>query len=129
MPRAIAFLADTIHATAHEGFAARGIEVRTFRTAVQTGELLAQLQAVDGPARVLVGVRSKTRIEGRLFEEPRVCAVGAYCIGTDQIDLEEARRRGVVVFNAPFSNTRSVAELVLCEIVMLARQEIGRAHV
>jgi D-3-phosphoglycerate dehydrogenase / 2-oxoglutarate reductase len=58
---------------------------------------------------------------------PRLVAVGAFCIGTDQIDLAGAREAGVAVFNAPFSNTRSVAELVIAEIVMLSRQVFARS--
>ncbi|HLT36645.1 MAG TPA: phosphoglycerate dehydrogenase, partial [Enhygromyxa sp.] len=65
---------------------------------------------------------------GPVFEQvPRLFAVGAFCIGTDQVDLEVARERGVAVFNAPFSNTRSVAELVIAEIVMLSRQVFARS--
>ena len=57
-----------------------------------------------------------------LDEARRLLAVGCFCIGTNQVDLAHANRRGVPVFNAPFSNTRSVAELILAEIVMLSRQ-------
>ena len=80
----------------------------------------------DGP--VMVGIRSKTHITKRVIDEvPRLMAVGAFCIGTDQIDLAYARSRGVAVFNAPFSSTRSVAELVIAEIVVLSRQIFARS--
>lgn len=71
----------------------------------------------------LVGIRSNTRLTARIFENaPRLIAVGCFCIGTNQVDLEAAQDRGIPVFNAPFSNTRSVAELVLAEIIMLMRR-------
>ena len=69
-----------------------------------------------------VGIRSATQLTARIFEHaPRLIGVGCFCIGTNQVDLDAAQERGVPVFNAPFSNTRSVAELVLAEIVLLMR--------
>ena len=69
-----------------------------------------------------VGIRSRTRLTEEVLEAaPKLLAIGAFCIGTNQIDLDAAMRRGIPVFNAPFSNTRSVAELVLAEIVFLLR--------
>ncbi|MFC7735259.1 phosphoglycerate dehydrogenase [Roseomonas sp. GCM10028921] len=77
----------------------------------------------------LLGIRSRTRVTKAVLEEAdRLIAVGCFCIGTDQVDLAEARRRGIPVFNAPFSNTRSVAELVMGEIVMLLRGIPGRSN-
>jgi len=70
----------------------------------------------------VVGIRSKTQITAKVLDEARrMLAVGAFCIGTNQIDLVHANKRGVPVFNAPFSNTRSVAEMILAEVVMLSR--------
>ena len=70
----------------------------------------------------LVGIRSTTFLTRKVFEAaPRLVSVGCFCIGTNQVDLEGARDHGVVVFNAPFSNTRSVAELVLAEMILLIR--------
>lgn len=69
-----------------------------------------------------VGIRSATRLTEEVFEHaPRLAGVGCFCIGTNQVDLGAAQKRGIPVFNAPFSNTRSVAELVIAEIVMLMR--------
>ncbi len=69
-----------------------------------------------------IGIRSATRLTAPFFEAAtRLAGVGCFCIGTNQVDLEAAQDRGIPVFNAPFSNTRSVAELVLAEIVMLMR--------
>ncbi len=69
-----------------------------------------------------VGIRSATHLTAAFFERAaRLAGVGCFCIGTNQVDLEAAQDRGIPVFNAPFSNTRSVAELVLAEIIMLLR--------
>jgi len=69
-----------------------------------------------------VGIRSRTQLTADVIERaPRLAAIGAFCIGTNQIDLRVAMRRGIPVFNAPFSNTRSVAELVLAETILLMR--------
>jgi len=80
----------------------------------------------------VVGIRSATQLTAKIFEcAHRLIAVGCFCIGTNQVDLETAQARGVAVFNAPFSNTRSVAELVLAEIIVLMRgipQRNAAAH-
>ncbi|HLL09750.1 MAG TPA: phosphoglycerate dehydrogenase, partial [Rubrivivax sp.] len=81
----------------------------------------AELAQVLAGAHVL-GLRSRTQLTGELLAQaPHLLAVGAFCIGTDQIDLQAAAARGIPVFNAPFSNTRSVAELVLAEVILLLR--------
>src|SRR5215468_7953686 len=67
-------------------------------------------------------IRSATDLTADIIEAaPRLVCVGCFCIGTNQVDLECAQTRGIPVFNAPFSNTRSVAELVLAEIILLMR--------
>ena len=69
-----------------------------------------------------VGIRSRTQLSAEvLARAPKLIAIGCFCIGTNQVDLVAARQRGIVVFNAPFSNTRSVAELVLAEAILLLR--------
>jgi D-3-phosphoglycerate dehydrogenase / 2-oxoglutarate reductase len=69
-----------------------------------------------------VGIRSRTQLSAEVFAQAtRLAAVGCFCIGTNQVDLNAARERGIAVFNAPFSNTRSVAELVLAEAILLLR--------
>jgi D-3-phosphoglycerate dehydrogenase / 2-oxoglutarate reductase len=69
-----------------------------------------------------VGIRSRTQLSADVFAQAtRLAAVGCFCIGTNQVDLNAARERGIAVFNAPFSNTRSVAELVLAEAILLLR--------
>src|SRR5215471_16274217 len=112
-------LLENVHASAHEIFAGEGFQVEAVPRALKEEELVERLS--DGVH--LLGIRSKTRVTARALEAgKRLLSVGAFCIGTNQIDLNAAKRCGIPVFNAPFSNTRSVAELVICEIVMLSRQ-------
>jgi D-3-phosphoglycerate dehydrogenase len=76
----------------------------------------------------LLGIRSRTQLTSEVFAEAdRLAVVGCFSVGTNQVDLDAARRRGIPVFNAPFSNTRSVAELVIGEIVMLLRRIFPRS--
>ena len=79
-----------------------------------------------------VGLRSRTQLTEKVFEAAKkLVAVGCFCIGTNQVDLQAATRRGVAVFNAPFSNTRSVAELVLAQAILLLRgvpEKSAKAH-
>ncbi|TGN40104.1 phosphoglycerate dehydrogenase [Marinobacter confluentis] len=79
-----------------------------------------------------VGIRSRTQLTERVFEAAqKLVAVGCFCIGTNQVDLQAATRRGIAVFNAPFSNTRSVAELVLAQAILLLRgvpEKNAKAH-
>ncbi len=75
----------------------------------------------------LIGIRSKTKITAKvLAAATKLQAIGCFCIGTNQVDLEEARSKGVTVFNAPYSNTRSVAELVIGSSIMLIRKIIDK---
>jgi len=92
-------------------------------------QVVTQDKALAGPALIdliadahFVGIRSRTQLSNDVFRQtPRLVAVGCFCIGTNQVDLISAMRRGIPVFNAPFSNTRSVAELVIAEVIMLMR--------
>ena len=85
--------------------------------ALDEDELIARVEGVH-----LLGIRSRTKVTPRvLAAADRLIAVGCFCIGTDQVALDDARQRAIPVFNAPFSNTRSVAELVLGQIIMLMR--------
>jgi D-3-phosphoglycerate dehydrogenase len=95
-----------------------GFQVDVCKAALSEDELIAKASDVH-----ILGIRSKTKVTPRFLEQAKkLMSIGCFCIGTDQVDLDCARRQGVSVFNAPFSNTRSVAEMVLCEIVMLARR-------
>ena len=77
----------------------------------------------------LLGIRSKSLITPKVLEaSTKLQAIGCFCIGVNQVNLEEATRKGIAVFNAPYSNTRSVAELVIGSAIMLVRRiQIGRA--
>ncbi|XXU11875.1 phosphoglycerate dehydrogenase [Sorangium sp. So ce854] len=111
-------LLENIHQSAHELFRTRSFEIETRSSALKEDELVAALAGVD-----VIGIRSKTHLTARVLEKAdKLMAIGCFCIGTNQVDLDAANRRGVPVFNAPFSNTRSVAEMIIAECVMLARQ-------
>jgi len=112
-----ALLLENIHPEGIRLLTERGVEVETVVGALDEAELVARLPGVQ-----LLGIRSKTNVtRAALDAAPDLLAVGAFCIGTNQIDLATAAERGVAVFNAPFSNTRSVVELVIAEIIALAR--------
>lgn len=112
-----ALLLENIHPEAERLLSERGIEVQLAKGAMDEAELAAALPGVD-----FLGIRSKTQLTRKALEHADdLLAVGAFCIGTNQIDLPAATERGVAVFNAPFSNTRSVVELVIAEIISLAR--------
>jgi D-3-phosphoglycerate dehydrogenase len=110
-------LLENIHPVAAEALRAEGFQVETAKAALPEGELIQRVRDVH-----LLGIRSKTQVTPAVLAEAnRMLAIGAFCIGTNQIALGAANRRGVPAFNAPFSNTRSVAELILAEVVMLSR--------
>ena len=122
-------LLESIHATAHEEFARHGVAVHTAPGALSEAQLVKALRELPQDGPLLLGIRSKTQVTPAVLDAtPALLAVGAFCIGTDQIALAAARERGLAVFNAPFSNTRSVAELVLGEIIMLSRQVFARSQ-
>jgi D-3-phosphoglycerate dehydrogenase len=113
-----ALLLENIHPDATARLTKAGYEVRTMPRALGEDELIGALRGVS-----LLGIRSQTQVTDRvLAAAPDLLAVGAFCIGTNQIDLAAAARRGVAVFNAPFSNTRSVVELAIAEIISMARR-------
>lgn len=123
MVRARMLLVENAHPQAFASLREGEIEVTALDPGSSPAQIIAELQAQPGDEPLLVGIRSKTKITREVMQAcPRLAAIGAFCIGTDQIDLAAARDCGVAVFNAPFSNTRSVAELVLGEMIMLVRQ-------
>jgi D-3-phosphoglycerate dehydrogenase len=111
-------LLEGIHTSALETLEADGYtQVITSPKALQGDALVAAIADAH-----FLGIRSRTQLTAEvLAQAPKLVAIGAFCIGTNQIDLLAAMRRGIPVFNAPFSNTRSVAELVLAEIILLMR--------
>jgi D-3-phosphoglycerate dehydrogenase len=129
VPRAHALLLEKVHPSADDEFARHDVSSTRIDKGLDEAELIAALQAVPGDLPLVVGIRSKTRVTKAVIDAvDRLQAIGAFCIGTDQIDLAAARAAGVAVFNAPFSSTRSVAELVMAELVMLSRQVFARSR-
>ena len=111
-------LLENIHPVAVEILEARGFEVELRTGSLSEDELVAALPGVH-----LLGIRSNTHLTPRvLAAAPDLLAIGCFCIGTNQVDLVAAAERGIAVFNAPYSNTRSVVELVIGEIIVLARR-------
>jgi D-3-phosphoglycerate dehydrogenase len=118
VPGTRVLLLEDIHPVAAEYLGASGFAVSTLTRSLDEAELVDRIAGV-----AMLGIRSKTKVTERVLEAaPELVAVGAFCIGTNQIDLPAASERGVAVFNAPFSNTRSVVELALAEIVALTRR-------
>lgn len=110
-------LLENVHPAAVQRFEAAGYTVETVKGALDEDDLIARLKGVH-----VLGVRSKTEVSARVLDAAdRLMAVAAFCIGTNQIDLQAAADRGVAVFNAPHSNTRSVVELAVGLIVSLMR--------
>lgn len=111
-------LLEGIHEAAVESFAAAGYpKVERLTKSLTGSDLLTAIADVD-----LIGIRSRTQIDAEAFAAAKsLKAIGCFCIGTNQVDLDSARRMGIPVFNAPFSNTRSVAELAIADIILLMR--------
>ncbi|WP_289016674.1 phosphoglycerate dehydrogenase [Aeromicrobium sp. REDSEA-S32_B7] len=111
-------LLENIHADGRDFLRGKGYDVQTNAGALGEDELIEAIQGVH-----LLGIRSTTYITPRVLDAaPDLIAIGAFCIGTNQIDLEATTQRGIAVFNAPYSNTRSVVELAIAEIISLARR-------
>jgi D-3-phosphoglycerate dehydrogenase len=116
-------LLEGVHESAVGSFARHGYTNVTRHPKALAGDELAS--ALSGAH--FVGIRSRTRLTAEaIAAAPRLVGIGAFCIGTNQVDLDAAMMRGVPVFNAPFSNTRSVAELVLGEVILLLRGIPGK---
>ena len=118
-------LLEGVHDRAVEFFSEHSYtSVRTEKGALE-GDALRDALA---EARV-VGIRSKTTLDAELLEAaPHLLAIGCFCIGTNQVDLDACRRLGIAVFNSPFSNTRSVAELVIAELIALSRRLFDKSR-
>jgi D-3-phosphoglycerate dehydrogenase len=113
-----ALLLENIHPAAVEVLEARGYQVELRPGSLPEDDLVASLDGID-----LLGIRSNTTVTARVLDAaPDLQAIGCFCIGTNQVDLAAAAERGMGVFNAPYSNTRSVVELVIGEIIALARR-------
>ncbi|WP_369814643.1 phosphoglycerate dehydrogenase [Brevundimonas sp. Leaf280] len=110
-------LLENIHPAAVERLEEAGYSVETQKGALDEDDLIAAIKGVH-----VLGIRSKTTVSRRVLEQAdRLMAVAAFCIGTNQIDLDAASDHGVAVFNAPYSNTRSVVELAIGLMIVLMR--------
>ena len=120
-------LLENVHPAAIGLLKEEGYNVITHAGAMDEEELAEKIRDVS-----VLGLRSKTQLTKKVLENaPRLIAVGAFCIGTNQIDLETCLQKGIAVFNAPYSNTRSVVELAIGEIILLSRNlpdKIAKMH-
>ncbi len=111
-------LLENIHESAHRLFLSEGFQIETRSSALKGDDLASALQGVH-----VLGLRSKTHVTASALERAdKLLSIGCFCIGVNQVDLSAANRRGIPVFNAPFSNTRSVAEMIIGELIFLARR-------
>lgn len=117
-------LLENVHPVAVELMKAEGFTVETYPSALSEAELIQKIKNVS-----VLGIRSKTQVTAKVLEHAnKLMAIGAFCIGTNQIDLQAATKKGVAVFNAPFSNTRSVVELVVAEMIILMRKIVEKSN-
>lgn len=117
-------LLEGVHERAVALFEEEGYQVEYSTSAMTEAELCEKIKDVN-----ILGIRSKTKVTAKVVESARrLISVGAFCIGTNQIDLDACTKNGVAVFNAPYSNTRSVVELAIAEIIMLVRNLPDRAR-
>ncbi|MHB8753883.1 MAG: phosphoglycerate dehydrogenase [Candidatus Acidiferrales bacterium] len=118
-------LLENVHPGAAVKFREAGCDVAELAHGVEEeAALSSKLAGVS-----ILGIRSKTKVTARVVARAsRLDAIGAFCIGTDQIDLAACTKRGIAVFNAPYSSTRSVVELILGEVILLARGVFGKSQ-
>jgi D-3-phosphoglycerate dehydrogenase / 2-oxoglutarate reductase len=119
-------LLENVHPNGVRSFKSEGFQVELLKGALDEDELIEKIKGVS-----ILGLRSKTNLTKRVLEHPnasRLMAVGAFCIGTNQINLDECERRGIAVFNAPYSNTRSVVEMAIGEMIMLTRDIVTKSN-
>jgi D-3-phosphoglycerate dehydrogenase len=110
-------LLEGVHSNAVKHFEAEGYKVEYLTTALTEDELCKKIADVN-----ILGIRSKTHVTRKVIEKAkRLINIGAFCIGTNQIDLDACSEHGVAVFNAPYENTRSVVELAIAQMVLLVR--------
>ena len=117
-------LLENIHPDAVKIFKTEGYQVETFAKSLNEAELSHKIKDVS-----ILGIRSKTHVSAEVLKNAgRLISVGAFCIGTNQIDLNTCLEKGIAVFNAPFSNTRSVVELALAEMIILMRNIFDKSN-
>ncbi|AEO56381.1 hypothetical protein MYCTH_2314616 [Thermothelomyces thermophilus ATCC 42464] len=111
-------LLENVNQTGRDILTGQGYQVEFLKTSLPEDELIEKIKDVH-----VIGIRSKTKLTAKVLQEAKnLLVIGCFCIGTNQVDLEYAARHGIAVFNSPFANSRSVAELVIAEIISLARQ-------
>ncbi len=116
-------LLENIHENALKQLTLDGFNVELLSHSLSEDELVEKIKGVH-----ILGIRSKTKVTQRVIEAAdKLMAIGTFCIGTTQVDLQACKMKGVVVFNAPYSNTRSVVELAIGEIIMLMRNTFTRS--
>jgi D-3-phosphoglycerate dehydrogenase len=116
-------LLENVHPEAFKKLSKDGFSVELVKTSLDETTLIEKIKGVH-----VLGIRSKTQLTQKVLEAAdKLMVVGAFCIGTTQIDLDACKNKGVVVFNAPYSNTRSVVELAIGEIIMLMRSIFPRS--
>ncbi|MEB8347496.1 phosphoglycerate dehydrogenase, partial [Flavobacteriaceae bacterium KMM 6898] len=116
-------LLENVHQAAFENLSNEGFTVELVKSSLTEEDLIEKIKGVH-----VLGIRSKTQVTKKVLDAAdKLLVVGAFCIGTTQIDLDNCRRKGVVVFNAPYSNTRSVVELAIGQIIMLMRSVFPRS--
>ncbi|WP_136465549.1 phosphoglycerate dehydrogenase [Flagellimonas onchidii] len=116
-------LLENVHPAAFDNLSEDGFSVELVKHSIPEEELIERIKGVH-----VLGIRSKTQVTKKVLEAAnKLLVVGAFCIGTTQIDLETAKKKGVVVFNAPYSNTRSVVELAIGQTIMLMRNVFTRS--
>ncbi|KAI9687534.1 MAG: Phosphoglycerate dehydrogenase ser3 [Bathelium mastoideum] len=117
-------LLENVNTTGRKILEDQGYQVEFLKSSLPEDQLIEKIRNVH-----VIGIRSKTKLTTRVLEEAKnLIVVGCFCIGTNQVDLQYAADRGITVFNSPFSNSRSVAELVIAEIIALARQLGDRSN-
>ncbi|MEO1484244.1 MAG: phosphoglycerate dehydrogenase [Bacteroidota bacterium] len=116
-------LLENVHPDAFENLSEEGFSVELIKHSLTEEELIERIKGVH-----VLGIRSKTQVTQKVLDAAnKLLVVGAFCIGTTQIDLDYCKKKGVVVFNAPYSNTRSVVELAIGQIIMLMRNVFTRS--
>jgi len=115
-------LLENVDEVAKKTFVEEGYKVETISSSLNEKELIEKIKNVS-----IIGIRSKTILNKKILSNAkRLLAIGAFCIGTNQIDLEFTKKKGIIVFNAPYSNTRSVVEIVIGQIIFLIRNIIEK---
>lgn len=116
-------LLENINETGRNILTAQGYQVEALKTSLPEAELIEKIRHVH-----VIGIRSKTKLTETILREAKnLLVIGCFCIGTNQVDLDYAAKQGIAVFNSPFANSRSVAELVIAEVIALARQLCDRS--